>query len=814
MAAWLPPVVFGLVVIASAAAVRVRVRSAVAVMTWTDAAIVVAIVGLPPAWVPLCVGLAVFVAKTLRQVEPAKAAYNAGKDALAATAGLALAIPLGVANIGDPLAHLLELLLVAVTVTAVQHLIGAPVLALAAGVRWTRILRTDADIKAASFVGKSLVAGLVLACWEVDQRLLAVVTPVALCLHLLYLGQVRARAERATWQRLASTTEELNSTDLDVVLSAAVVNAARLFAAVEVEIFLRDGPDGPFVVRGDSDGVRWRGDPGQAPPRSGDGDSVTARLAGFDLKADLGEIRLQYAGRVGLTDRERLTLRTFVSALRTAVRNAAAYAEARRLALRNAHAAQHDPLTGLANRHRVLSYGEAALARGARVALLFIDLDQFREVNEVLGHLAGDRLLTEVARRLTLVAAPEDLVARLGGDEFAVLLIGPEDSSAALVRARAVLGALDAPVDLGEMRVRVEASAGLAIAAEDAAASPEEAMVELLRRADVAMYQAKGGGGIVTYAVERDTADAALLMLGGDLPRAIAENQFAVVFQPIVDLATGDMISAEALARWRHPEHGDLNPRRFLAAVERSGMLPAFAGAVLDQALAAMVRWRALGIDAPVAVNASPRSLLDPSFPRLIRERLAAHGLEGSDLVVELTETLTMGQVEHIGAVLRDLCDAGVRLALDDFGTSSSSLAMLARVPATELKIDRSFVAQLGLSPQADVVVRSTVELGRGIGKVVVAEGVEREEQRAALRRMGCPAGQGHLFGRPMPADELLERLATGLDGVRGRLRSPMHAGAGNVIDLPAQRRPETSGQAPGVGSVGAIDREEDRDDG
>ena len=169
-----------------------------------------------------------------------------------------------------------------------------------------------------------------------------------------------------------------------------------------------------------------------------------------------------------------------------------------------------------------------------------------------------------------------------------------------------------------------------------------------------------------------------------------------MAFQPIVDLATGEMISAEALARWHHPERGDLDPRRFLAAVERSGLLPAFAEAVLDQALAAMLRWRELGIDAPVAVNASPRSLLDPTFARMVADRLAAHGVRGRDLVIELTETLTMGQVELVGDVLNELRATGVRLALDDFGTSASSLAMLARVPVDELKIDRGFVAEMG----------------------------------------------------------------------------------------------------------------------
>jgi diguanylate cyclase (GGDEF)-like protein len=461
----------------------------------------------------------------------------------------------------------------------------------------------------------------------------------------------------------------------------------------------------------------------------------------------------------------------------------------------------HDPLTGLANRRRLQEHGDTLLGRPGVTALVVVDLDMFREVNETLGHLAGDRLLAEVARRLARVATADDIVARLGGDEFAALFLGLPSAAAAEQQARLLLATLDAPVDLNGMRVRVEASAGVALVDEGVLAGPdgdpalrEAGMVELLRRADVAMYQAKRGGPrIVRYDAQRDTADIASLMLGGDLPRAVAEREFTVNFQPIVDLRTGTMISAEALARWHHPARGDLDPRRFLTAVERSGLLPAFAEAVLDQALAAMLRWRSLGVDAPVAVNASPRSLLDPTFPRMVKARLAAHGAAGHDLVIEQTESLTLGQVDMVGGVLLELREAGVRLALDDFGTGYSSLAMLAKVPVYELKIDRGFVSAMAGSPEAAAVVRSTIELGRSLDLLVVGEGVESEEQRRVLWTLGCPAGQGHLFARPVPADVLLERLVAGVGGVPGRLSAPMHAGSANVIDLP---RPRWNGAA------------------
>ncbi len=793
-APWLLPAMTGLVAVSSAAMVRVRLRSAVIGTTWIDAAILICVVYLPPAWVPLCVGGGVLMAKLFLRLSPFKAAYNAAKDALAAAAALLVAVPLGVAWAPHGLAHPLELFAVSLSAGVVEYLIGVPVLALVSGEWWKKVLCNGGLTKVAGFLGKFAVALLTLRLLDIDVRLLAVMPSVVLCLHLLYASRLRAGAERAAWQRLAATTDELNSTDLATVMRTAVVNARTLFQADEVELFVREGPNGHTLARGDAETV-WLGSPAASPPRAFAGESVTVPLTGQDLKPDLGELRLNFTGRVTLSDRERLTLRTFVAALRTAVRNAAAFAETSRLAERNAHAALHDPLTGLANRRQLQERGDELLGRRGVTALVVLDLDMFREVNETLGHLSGDRLLVEVARRLGRTASGDDVVARLGGDEFAVLYTRLASAAAAEAKARALLSTLDAPIDLNGMRIRVEASAGLAVVAADDPpdlALKETGMVELLRRADVAMYQAKRGGPpTVTYDPAHDTADVGQLMLGGDLPRAVADREFTVLFQPIVDLASGQMIAAEALARWHHPARGSLNPPRFLAAIERSDLLPAFADAVLDQALATMTRWRELGLSAPVAVNASPRSLLDPAFPRMVRNRLAAHGARSDDLVIELTESLTLGQVELVGDVLRELREAGLRLALDDFGTGSSSLSMLAKVRVHELKIDRSFVAAMGTSPEAAAVVRSTIELGRSLGLLVVAEGVEREEQRRELWALGCPAGQGHLFAKAMPAEDLLELVRHGSDGTPGRLCPPIHGTGTNVIDLPRPRRME-----------------------
>ena len=396
-----------------------------------------------------------------------------------------------------------------------------------------------------------------------------------------------------------------------------------------------------------------------------------------------------------------------------------------------------------------------------------------------------------MARRLAAAVRAEDTVARLGGDEFAVLLPGLPDEKAAQDLAQRLLAAVALPFRLNGFNLDVEASLGIALAPDDA-----RHYDVLLRHADVAMYEAKRGGQpVAMYARARDTADVGRLALTAELPRAVAEHEFAVDFQPIVDLATGEVISTEALARWRHPDRGELSPMRFLDSVERSGLLGAFSEAVLDQALHAASLWHDAGFGLPVAVNVSPRSLLDPDFPELVAQRLRLADVPADTLTIELTESLTLSQLDVVDEVLRTLRDLGVRLALDDFGTGYSSLATLARVPVHELKIDRAFVAAMDSTSADAAVVRSTIELGRSLDLLVVAEGVESEDQRRRLWEQGCPAGQGHLFGRPMPVQRLIAALQRGYGGRPATLAAPLHE-AGSVIRLPARRTsPQRQGE-------------------
>jgi diguanylate cyclase (GGDEF)-like protein len=761
---------------------RIRIRATVHAISWSETAIILSLAVAPTSLVILTTGVGVAMALLLIKLPPLKAAFGVAKSMLlAAGAGAALhALEWPPAPTEFP--HVVGLIGLAYAVAVVlDELLTLPVIALATGTRLGHLFREDLGMRLTSAVARFVLIMTTLFILRADPRLLLAVPPLVLSLHLLYSNRVKARTEQQAWQRLARTTDALNVVDLDKVLTTAVTQAAELFSADEVEVELRDGGR---TVRGAAGVITYDGPAGE--PTSVDGTVVPAALEGHDRTADVGVLRLRFRGPVQLSEREQYTLRTFASALCTAVRNAQAYAELARVADEHAYAATHDALTGLANRRHLLDQGTEHLntrhADGV-TALVLIDLNHFKEVNDTLGHAAGDQVLVQVAERLRGAAQEGDLVARLGGDEFAVLLRGLPAPAVAAHRAETLLAALHEPFDLDGMRISVEASGGIA------AAPATGGMAELLRRADVAMYQAKRAGQRTsTYAPTRDTADLGRLTLGGELPRAVADHEFTVNFQPIVDLGSGLVTGAEALARWRHPTHGVIDPLRFLEAVERSGLLPAFAEAILDQALIAASAWRDAGFDVPVAVNVSPRSLLDARFPGSVLARLRAHDLPPDRLVLELTETLTLSQLDVVDRVLSRLRDEGVRLALDDFGTGYSSLSLLSRIPVHELKIDRSFVTAMEGSAEAAAVIRSTLDLGRSLGLDVVAEGVESEPQRRALWELGCTAGQGHLFARPMPAGTLLAAFRRGSGGSPGALAPPLHD-TGAVIRLAPGRR-------------------------
>jgi diguanylate cyclase (GGDEF)-like protein len=423
------------------------------------------------------------------------------------------------------------------------------------------------------------------------------------------------------------------------------------------------------------------------------------------------------------------------------------------IARRRAEEQLRDPLTGLPNRQWLLERIWSALAAagrdGARSALVLIDLDQFRSVNDTLGHLAGDRLLLQIADRLRSALPHGAEAARLGGDEFAVLLPAAASATSAQRVARTLVSALGSPLDLDGLTLVLEASAGVAVYPEHAREAEG-----LLRRADVAMYEAKRDRtGVEVYEVSRDGNTPDRLGLLADLRRALDAGHVELHYQPKVSF-DGSVRGLEALLRWVHPDRGRVPPDQFIAIAESSGLMPKLTEYVLETALAQVARWRAEGLTVPVAVNVSPRDVRSPGFAGAVAAQLARHRVPPAALQLEITEHVLLEEPQRAADALAGLTGHGVRMSLDDFGTGYSSLVHLRRLPFSELKIDRSFVARLAVDAEDAEIVRCTVDLAHSLGLVVVAEGVEDEETWDRLRALGCDAVQGWLVAAAMPPDE------------------------------------------------------------
>jgi diguanylate cyclase (GGDEF)-like protein len=421
------------------------------------------------------------------------------------------------------------------------------------------------------------------------------------------------------------------------------------------------------------------------------------------------------------------------------------------------HEALHDALTGLPNRALLQRRLGAALddvreGRSAGAAVMILDLDGFKEVNDVLGHQQGDRLLVEVGTRLTSAVGTAGLVARLGDDEFAVLLPQTADEDRAVHVGRRALRALEQPVVLDGMEVEVGGSLGIAVAPQHATEP-----AGMLKRADVAMYDAKSSSrGLRVYEPDLDSGNPNRLAMVADLRTALQRDEMQVHVQPQADLASGRIVAVEALLRWTHPVLGPVEPSDFIPVAERSGLIGPLTTLVLDRSLAAVATWRAQGLDLGISVNLSTRSLHDADLVEDVTRLLRRHDVPGSSLTLEVTESSVMADPARAVALLHQLRELGCRLSVDDFGTGYSSLSYLKRLPVHEVKIDRSFVTSLRSDGEDVAIVRAIVDLGRHLGLDVVAEGVEDQLTWDLLAGMGCDLVQGYHLGRPMPVADLL----------------------------------------------------------
>jgi diguanylate cyclase (GGDEF)-like protein len=435
------------------------------------------------------------------------------------------------------------------------------------------------------------------------------------------------------------------------------------------------------------------------------------------------------------------------------------------------HRAMHDSLTGLPNRAQLLQHIQTLVSTGStrRLAVLMVDLDRFKEVNDVLGHEAGDKLLAEVGPRMAAVVRSGDLFARLGGDEFAAVLCDANALSAIHVAQR-LLAALDEPVEIDGVLCNVDASVGIALT--DSTTNDDVSSV--LRQADIAMYTAKHErSGYAVYRSDQETLTRDGLMLIGELRQAMANDEIVLHYQPKVMLPGGELDGVEALARWQHPRRGLLGPAEFIPMAESAGLIVQLTLHIIDLAVAQIGAWQAAGHEFTVAVNLSPRCLADPDLTRHILMRIHDADVASEFLRLEITENMLAHNPERAQEALTALAAAGIRISIDDFGTGYSSMSYLKRLPVDELKVDRAFVGAMLEHSDDEVIVRSVIDLGHNLGLTVVAEGVEDQATRDALSAMGCDIAQGYFTGRPMPAEALSAWLADG----------------GTLPALPLQRR-------------------------
>ncbi|HEY0700045.1 MAG TPA: EAL domain-containing protein, partial [Micromonospora sp.] len=721
----LPPVVrfgvaAGLMALAQLARLRFRVAAGVVSVAWGEAALIVGMYVAPADWLPAAAFVGAGTAWALLSIfGEGRSVLDVVHVAASLTAGVALAVTVTTALVdphgatptpglaaalvlGSSIYLLTTVGLAALTLSLRHRMPVGPLL--------LRMLRG----KLLMFVGNVLVGLVVVVMISHNPQWLLLLPPALWLLQQTYSHRLRADDERRTWREFAQATSALNQLDERGVATAGVVGALRLFGAelVDVEVLRRDGQWRRY--RGDADGLVTARDLPSRPRGAANGagrpgptrsdDPLARSRTDPELTRSLvvgavhvGELRIRLPRSVLPGHRDQAALSAFGDALGAALHDAATHRELRAVTARSSYEAVHDPLTGLVNRAAMLHRGDLALHQLGHehsVALLLLDINHFKEVNDTLGHAAGDELLQVAAARLGTLVRPRELLGRLGGDEFALLvptlLTVPEDEPVtlctrqsasmpyALGRAREIVKALAVPTEVAGVRMSVEASVGVVVAGAGTVD-----MTELLRRADIAMYQAKeGGSSIACYDSSRDAASTDKLALLAELREALeTDDQLVLALQPAVDLDSGAPVGVEALIRWNHPRRGWLNPGDFVRTVEGSELLGAFTRYVIDRALTVASDWARHGVDVPISINLSARSLLDPRLPAQVAESLRRHQVPPHRLELEITETVVMSELEVIDEVLAELRLMGVQIAVDDFGTGFSSLTFLTRVP-------------------------------------------------------------------------------------------------------------------------------------
>ncbi len=757
-----------LVAFAQLARLRFRVGRGTVSVSWGEAAFILGFALAPPGWLPLAtfVGAAgawLLISWLNDHRSLPDILHLAASLSLGAAGGAAVAT--AVAGGAGIHSARMQVALIAGALTYLVVTLGLAVL--------TLVLHRDAPIgqilvralhaKVPMVVGNLLIGLTALYVLLREPLWLLAFPPALWLLQRTYRYHLRAEEERRIWAAFARATADLPGSVESEVVASGLTGALDVFGArrVEIEVRAPGGVHRRYVRDAPGQDVAGAGLPGPV---------ITRAMAVGDTP--VGELTVWLAEPTLPVTRDELAVSAYGDALAGALHDAAAHQRLAELEARVARDDVRDPVTGLTNRGALLAEGDRILRdtdTERHVGVLLLDLNSFRDVNDILGHRSGDEVLMVVAGRLTDLAREGELVARIGDDEFALFMptVATLTDSADLLRekaplpravrrARELLDQVGYPMEVAGVRLSVEAAVGVVVARAGCCD-----VAELVRRAGQALQQAKElGVGVATYDGGRDAGSTDQLALLADLHDALAaDDQIELALQPAVDLESSAPTGVEALTRWKHPRRGNLSPADFIKTVEHSDLLGPFTRYVLDRSLAAAAAWSAAGIDLPVSVNISARSLLDATFPAQIADLLRRHRLTSAQLVLEITESIAVSDEVIVDEVLAALREMRVGVSVDDFGTGFSSLSFITRVQVDELKVDRSFVDGMIESTAAEAVVRGAVELGARLGARVVAEGVETAEQRAALLALGCTIAQGYHFCRPLPADKIVGAL-------------------------------------------------------
>ena len=750
--------------------------------TWSETATVISLVALPTPWMVIAAPIGVAVAHLLKRRPLTKVAFNWGSCVIGSSAavlvveatsggrdGVGLAMPIGWPSLG--LAALAYFL---VTTTLVSAAV-----AFSQGAPFREIHRKDLPLNGVVCLGNTAI-GIIVVATALDQPALLFLFPVLVAVAVgLYRSYLRAIQERDTWESLHAASRELLEVGPDSLTDVVLDRTRELFKADVVELVLASGgepiarhrvgpngrideenadPDelaGPYWQRVIIEREVWELGSANAPAAARH--AMAAEGVGLSLVAPLlrhdqciGLLRVGLADPVRLTQRERRAFATFANSVSAAVQNAQLFDELRRQAL-------HDPLTGLPNRTLLLDSLRQALSRarrrGTKLALLFLDLDRFKVVNDSLGHAVGDRLLVDVADRIMQVIRPGDTATRFGGDEFVVLCEDVTDERDARSVAERMNEALRAPFQIAGQDVFLTSSVGVAVSGD--VDDPHA----LLRDADAAMYRAKDRGRARCEVFDQDLRASlvARMETEQDLRRGLERGEFELHYQPTVDLTTQAVVGVEALVRWRRGGAADVTmPGEFVPLAEETGLILPLGRWVLDEACRQLAIW--LRVDDLVhpaftmAVNISALQLTSAGFVEELYAVIAKHAVPAHRVCLEITESALLDDIDTAFVVLHRLRAIGIRLALDDFGTGFSSLSYLHQLPVNVVKVDRSFVSRLGVDERDRAVLAGMVDLAQALDLMVVAEGVETPGQVAELQLLGCDVAQGYYFARPAPA--------------------------------------------------------------